>query len=106
MDNILSYILIFTAVVMAVVFGLRSWLLAQRERRSRRLRRSKSHHFSHRFSRRSSRRFRRHSSSRRYDYDNQNSINHPIHLRSFRHLIILIHLRHPMGLHLPLTRLF
>ena len=64
MEGILSYVLAFAAVIMAVVFGFRSWMLAQRERRSRHLRRSGSRQ-SQSFSRRSSGRSRRSSSSRR-----------------------------------------
>ena len=66
MDNVLPYILIFAAITMAVVFGFRSWMLAQRERRTRRLRRSGSHRHSRSFSRHSSRHFRRRSSRRFY----------------------------------------
>lgn len=52
MESILPYILAFAAVIMAVVFGFRSWMLSKRERRSRQLRRSGS---------RQSRQFSRHS---------------------------------------------
>ena len=65
MDVILSF-LVFAAVIMAVVFGFRSWMLAQRERRSRHLRRSgsrQSRGFSRRSSGRSSRSSRHSSSS-------------------------------------------
>ena len=68
MDSVLSYILAFAAITMAVVFGFRSWMLAKRERLGRRLRQSgsrQSRGFSRHSSGRSSRHS-RHSSSRRF----------------------------------------
>jgi len=62
-ESILLYIAAFAAVIMAVVFGFRSWMLAKRERRSRQLRRRGSRQ-SRGFSRRSSRHSRHSSSSR------------------------------------------
>jgi len=70
MDSVLSYILAFAAVTMAVVFGFRSWMLSKRERSSRHLRRSGSRQhrdFSRRSSRHSSGRSRHSSSSRRFN---------------------------------------